>query len=336
MWRGTAGWQVAKGHRFRNRNNSKTVGQMSIGTPVISVVLCTHNPRKDYFERTLSGLRAQTLPLDRWELIIVDNASTSPIAEEWDISWHPMGRHVRERNVGLTAARIRGIDEALGSLLVFVDDDNVLSEGYLDEAYRTAERYTNLGVFGAGALVPEYETPPQRHVESRTGLLALRTVPRMVWSNNIDDWKSIPWGAGLCVRKEIARKFISFVKRLNATGALGRRGVHLFSGEDDIFSRVAVEEGMGFGLFPELRLTHLIASKRVSECYLLRLIHDHAFSHAVIDRVLDGRIVDPIRWTEYMRYLLHGITKGFFSMRCQMAAAQGRQHAMRALNAQEG
>ena len=38
-----------------------------------SVIICTHNPRPDYFARVLDGLRNQTLPMHRWELLIVDN-----------------------------------------------------------------------------------------------------------------------------------------------------------------------------------------------------------------------------------------------------------------------
>ena len=58
----------------------------------LSVIVCTHNPRRDYFIRVLDALRNQTLPKDQWELIIVDNASKVPLASEWDLSWHPNGR----------------------------------------------------------------------------------------------------------------------------------------------------------------------------------------------------------------------------------------------------
>ncbi|MGE5748492.1 MAG: glycosyltransferase family 2 protein, partial [Gemmatimonas sp.] len=42
---------------------------------MISVIVCTHNPRKGYLSRTLGSLREQTLPHDGWDLVIVDNAS---------------------------------------------------------------------------------------------------------------------------------------------------------------------------------------------------------------------------------------------------------------------
>ena len=100
----------------------------------ISVILCTHNPRKDYLRRVLAGLRAQTLPLHQWELLLVDNASAASLAGRFDLSWHPNARHVREEELGLTPARLRGIREASGAILVFVDDDTVLAPDYLEQA----------------------------------------------------------------------------------------------------------------------------------------------------------------------------------------------------------
>ena len=48
-------------------------------TPVISVVIPTHNPRMDYLRRVLEALRGQTLPREQWEIIVVDNGSRVPL-----------------------------------------------------------------------------------------------------------------------------------------------------------------------------------------------------------------------------------------------------------------
>ena len=77
----------------------------------LTVVVCSHEPREDYLRRTLDSLRAQTLPKREWDLILIDNASQSPLAALWDLSWHPNGRHIMEPELGLAAARIRGMKE---------------------------------------------------------------------------------------------------------------------------------------------------------------------------------------------------------------------------------
>src|SRR6516165_7404390 len=91
----------------------------------LSVIICTNNPLEEHLRRTLEALRAQTVSTSRWELLIIDNASEPPV-DAGDLSWHPRARVISETIPGLSFARVRGIREAIGDLLVFVDDDNVL------------------------------------------------------------------------------------------------------------------------------------------------------------------------------------------------------------------
>ena len=65
-------------------------------TSKLSVVLCTHNPRPEYLNRALQGLHSQTLPRNRWELLLIDNHSSTPVAGRYDVGWHPDVRNVRE------------------------------------------------------------------------------------------------------------------------------------------------------------------------------------------------------------------------------------------------
>src|SRR5450755_2959221 len=170
-----------------------------------SVIICTHNPRQKSLERTLGSLRAQTHPSHKWELILVDNASTEPIADKWDLSWHPSGRHVLEPELGLSSARQRGIQVSLGRLLIFVDDDNVLAPDYLSEALRIESDYHFLGVWGSGSIVLEFEVEPANHLKSLLPWLGLRHVEQPVWSNSISCSDATPIGAGLCVRPHVGK-----------------------------------------------------------------------------------------------------------------------------------
>ncbi len=295
----------------------------------VSVILCTHNPRPEYFRRVLEALHAQTLALERWEFLLVDNASKELLADTWNISWHPRGRHVREDELGLTAARLRGIRESCGALLIFVDDDNILAPDFLEQAEAISARCPYLGVFGAGILEPEFEVPPPPELLPRLDLLAVRTVRSATWTNNTKDTAFIPWGAGLCVTRGIADHYKKLIESLNVTAVLGRRGQRLFSGEDDLFSWASVDAGQGFGLFPELRLTHVIYSGRLSQSYFVRLIHDHKFSHSVMRYLLSGVPQKRIALTRYPHLLLHGVKNGQFSMRCRWASLRGEDSAAR-------
>src|SRR5262249_22321676 len=123
------------------------------------VIICTHNPRRDYLRRVLDALRNQSLSKDRWELLLVDNASEKALTDEWDLKWHPHARHVREARLGLTFARVCGFRESVGETIVYVDDDNVLDSNYLGYARQALTEDASLGVCG-GKVIGEFEKSP--------------------------------------------------------------------------------------------------------------------------------------------------------------------------------
>jgi glycosyltransferase involved in cell wall biosynthesis len=257
--------------------------------PSLSVVVCTHDPRLDFLERTLDSLRALTLDVATWELLIVDNASAQAVGEHLDLSWHPRARCVIEPRVGLTQARIRAIAETSAELILFIDDDNLVAADYAELLLGLAAQYPQLGCFGAGRILPEYETEPAPELRPYLPMLALREVEKPCWSNLPDDGFT-PWGAGLAVRREVAKSFAQRVEQDDLRRHLGRQGTTLNSGEDDEFSWIACEMGMGKGLFPALEVTHLIDRKRLARDYLLGIAEGHAFSRAILEFLHRGEL----------------------------------------------
>lgn len=294
-----------------------------------SVIICTHNPREDYLRRTLEALEAQTFPRDRWELLVVDNASTEQLAGVWDLSWHSQARHVREDQLGLTLARLRGIREARGDIFVFVDDDNLLGPDFLERLDTIASRHPHLGVVGPGVVEPEFEIQPPREVLAFSSMLALRAVASPVWSNNPYDRTCMPWGAGLCATRETAERYVCLVQQLNVSKILGRRGDELFCAEDDLFSWVCSIMDKGFGVFPELRVIHLISARRLKPAYFLRLARDWSLSHAILHYLLQRSKPRRMDLEQSARILLGGLKNGLFHMRCKLAGARGEDKARR-------
>src|SRR5947209_2994528 len=173
----------------------------------LSVIVCTHNPRDDYFARCVAGLSAQTLSRDRWELIVIDNASAPGRGPREDLSWHPRARLLHETTLGLTPARLRGIREAAGETLVFVDDDNVLDADFLEATLRVAAEKPFLGAW-SGQCRPEFETQPPEWTRRYWGNLVIREFDTDVWSNLPRLAESMPCGAGLCVRRQVAAHYL--------------------------------------------------------------------------------------------------------------------------------
>src|SRR6476659_2672451 len=192
-----------------------------------SVVVCSRNPRVNYLSRVLTALREQTLPKTEWELLLVDNASENPLEDFVDLSWHSSSRVVHEPEPGLTPARLRAIAEARGELITFVDDDNVLHPAYLSESMLIAQQLPRLGAWG-GQLFPEFEIPPEPGLEDLLEGLALRQFQQPRWSNY--DTSTCPYGAGLCVRASVAKRYASIANSDQIRRSLDRRGNSVMGG----------------------------------------------------------------------------------------------------------
>jgi glycosyltransferase involved in cell wall biosynthesis len=249
--------------------------------PFISVITCSHDPRPEYLTRVLAALRAQTIDPERWEFLLIDSASRDPLGPRTDLSWHRHARAVREDEPGLTRARLRGIAEAKGDLLVFVDDDNVLDPDFLEQASKIFTERPDIGAW-SGSTRPEFDQTPPDWTKRHWGNLVIRDVQRDMWSNLPMLPDTMPCGAGLCVRKEAASFYADLHRNGKRPFALDRNGTSLLSGGDNDLAACACDIGLGVGVFSALRLIHLIPAVRLREDYLVNLAENIALSTVVL------------------------------------------------------
>jgi glycosyltransferase involved in cell wall biosynthesis len=310
------------------------VGKMMSAMCKASIIICTHNPRPNYLQRVLSALRDQTLSTAQWELLLIDNASEVPLAPQWDLSWHPNARHIVENELGVAISRRRGMLEASTDLLIFVDDDNVLDRNYLLEAVRIKHEWPQLGVWGSGAIVPEFEAAPQPDAAKLLSYLALREMTKPQWSNvfplRCRQFRATPWGAGMCLRSHVATAYRQWCEK-SVIDIGSRRGKSvLLSGEDIEMCYVACEQGDGMGTFPQLRLIHLIPKERVTVKYLLKVFEGTVMSNLLLEYKWAGRLPNrPLRaWglLSILKNLLthQGIDRRIFlaNVRAEVTAGQ--------------
>ena len=298
-----------------------------------SVIICAHNPRSDYFARVLASLRDQTLPLDNWELLIIDNASKMPLAPDWHVSWHPKARHIVESELGVAAARRRGIREARADLIVFVDDDNVLDKTYLTQAVGIGRDWLLLGAWGSGSIQADFEVEPSESVMGFLPYLALREAASPQWSNVASCVQAMPWGAGLCVRKAVAVAYCQSCERssIQITGRVGRATL---SGEDREIALACCAQGSAFGIFPDLKITHLIPRHRVSEDYIVRLVEGAKLSNLLLDyKWLNITPASP-HWVRVLLLVLKGLLlHSGIDRRMRFASARALAKAKRIIDA---
>lgn len=269
--------------------------------PAVSVIICTHNPRREYLGKTLDHLRRQSLPPERWELLVVDNRSDIAVSQWCDVGWHPQARIVREEAIGLTNARVCGIERTVTETLVFVDDDNLLAPNYLAEVVRIAEDYPFLGAWG-GQQRPVFERPPPPRLFELYGeLLAIRAVEKPIWTNQAGQIAATPVGAGMCLRRRVATAYVALLRNDPLRRSLDRSGKALTGAGDQDMAFVACDQGLGVGLFPSLVLEHLMPPERLQEQYLLRLVEGGHFSAVILGYCRTGRLpslarMTPLRW----------------------------------------
>ncbi|MEI6417997.1 MAG: glycosyltransferase [Sphingomonadales bacterium] len=105
--------------------------------PVISVII-PHLNAPDKLQLCLASVLSQQLPAGRFEVIVVDNGSRTPLTDVQ--AAFPAVRFLHEARPGPGLARNTGVAAARGPLLAFIDADCVAAPGWLAAAHNAASR----------------------------------------------------------------------------------------------------------------------------------------------------------------------------------------------------
>ena len=125
---------------------------------ILSIVICSYN-RASYISEALDSLYHQSIGLNSFEAIIVDNNSidnTTEVFNQWRAS-HPNGSfsYLTESQQGASFARNTGAANAKGQWLCFMDDDAVASINYVENILKHIETKPESVGFG-GRIIPKY------------------------------------------------------------------------------------------------------------------------------------------------------------------------------------
>lgn len=236
---------------------------------MISVILCTYN-RERYIYPVLQSIADGDLPATEYEIVLVNNNSTDGTEGECRrfAADHPeiAVRYVVEREQGLSHARNRGIGEAQGDVLVYVDDDALVNREYLS-TYAAFFAANADAVAAGGPILPRYdgcEEPDWMSHYTRqlvTGKLYLgerqREFPR----------DAFPGGGNAAYRKSV----FDTVGLFNVE--LGRKGDSLIGAEEkDLFDKMT-SRGIKFYYLPTAILYHLIPPRKLTDDYFDRLTY---------------------------------------------------------------
>ena len=205
----------------------------------ITVVICTYN-RVEGLIRALKSLLLQTLPTTSWDVLIVNNNSADDTINIFNIFRQeylnrvdsPQMNIVTESNQGLSYARNRGISEASGDFIIFIDDDQEVSKFFLESYYENCNCKGSSCIAG-GPVIPIYECGKPKWASKYTertisGYLEFRSTTRFFPKG------SYPTGGNMGFSSDIFKTYGGFSTNL------GRTGDSLLGGEEsDLFRRIA-------------------------------------------------------------------------------------------------
>ncbi|MDE5610745.1 MAG: glycosyltransferase [Odoribacter sp.] len=231
----------------------------------ISVIICTYN-RDKFIYRTLEHIACNGFPADSYEIILIDNNSTDQTATECrrfsdhfpEVNFH----YFIETQQGLSFARNRGIQEAQGDILLFLDDDAFMQKDYLHRLSGYLKSYPDAVAFG-GKITPLYESGKVPEWMSKWTYSWVSAINK---GTNVClfEGNSYPIGANMGFRR-------ASIPQEGFNTALGRNKGNLMGGEEkDIFNRMKARNARIY-YFPDIEVLHVIPEKRTTREYIKQM-----------------------------------------------------------------
>lgn len=138
--------------------------------PAVSVVVPVYNKAR-HLRRAVDSVLAQSFT--DFELVLVDDGSTDGSLEVARSYPDPRVRAIHQANGGEGAARNRGIDEARGRMLAFLDGDDEWEPLFLEQMLALAKDCPDAGLYcapyvfvepGGVRILPKWVGVPERGV----------------------------------------------------------------------------------------------------------------------------------------------------------------------------
>lgn len=222
----------------------------------ISSIICTRN-RARYLPQAIHSLAEQNIAREDYEIIVVDNASTDATKETVARLSHEVSnlRYVLEENPGLSAARNRGLKEAAGPIVAFLDDDALATPGWLSailDAFETEPRPACVG----GPVEPWWENQkPNWFPASLLGCHYRNYGEDARWCNYPSEH---PVGCNMAFVKQRIEELGGFNVRLEK-----------YNDETELMERL-VNSGGALFYEPRASVRHLIAKERLNIGWQIR------------------------------------------------------------------
>jgi glycosyltransferase involved in cell wall biosynthesis len=213
----------------------------------LSVIIPTYN-RADALRKCLAAYREQTLPADEFEMILVDDGSTYPVADlvRAETGRLPVRLLANDRNRGPAFGRNRGIEAARGELVLFTGDDIIPEPAFLAEHVRAHAGRPDAAAAALGYTYwhPDVRVTPLMHYITEEG-------GQQFYYNFLRPYQAAPYNCFYTSNLSLKRAFLVGQEQLFST----RFPYAAF--EDVEFAQRLSRRGLALTYHPPARAGHL-------------------------------------------------------------------------------
>ena len=236
--------------------------------PFVSVIIPTYD-RSELLRQTVDSFLAQNYPVDKWELILVDNASTDDTGK---VIAEIAGREANVRALseprrGAHHARNSGGLAARGEVLYFTDDDMLAEPDLLETIVTGFVEGSNVGSV-TGRVLPRWDTEPPVWVLKycKNALLSLIDLGPQLQISDDDP------GVYSCHQAVLREAFI------DAGGFNPDTNAGEFTGDNETGLNLKIKAlGYRFAYVGESVTHHMIPASRLTQAYLNSRFADQGF-----------------------------------------------------------
>lgn len=233
-----------------------------------SFVTCTYN-RAECLAKTLQSLVEQDFDPHDFQIVVINNNSTDSTSDVCDnfASRHPNLNieHHKEPNQGLSFALNRGISEAKGDYIIYVDDDETIDRQHLTRLEKHLNDRPEI-LLAASPVVPVYQEEQPRWMS--------RFTQRLIGGhfnigNKIKKLKKTEYpGTGhTIIKRELYSKFGSY------NTELGRKGKGLLGAEDKDMAFRLVSNNIACYYLPDIPIYHHIPAYKLTDEFFTKLTY---------------------------------------------------------------
>lgn len=289
----------------------------------VSVVICTYN-RSGNLARCLGGLaRQEDVQSLLWEVILVDNNSrddTARVVQALARSLPLRLRYVFEGEQGLSAARNRGIREARGAVLAFIDDDILVTPRWLRSTWDAFQRSGADAAGGRIHLDPTVSLPQWVDEELR-GFLGYQDYGPLPLI--LDGVTRYPFGGNMAVTRQAVERVGGFDPAYGRKGE-GKTRRELFKGLETHFFKRLARAGATIVYEPAMLVYHRVERHQLRRTYLRRIHFNAGYLKAFLEGFPAQRTLAGIPL-----YLLPQTLRAFLKYAVYATAGSGSSRAIR-------